>query len=1021
MMKETTARKRLLLLLSGVFVIAAVIICIFLLPKQSSRISPVKGTLDLQGWSIQRDGPLSLSGQWYFYWDSFLTYREIVNGSRKPDVIADVPGVWNAYSLQGKNLPGSGHATYRLKVVNAPEGMPLSLRIPTFSTAYELYIDDLLISSNGKAVPSRERYWPEYRPRVVEFTPAGTSFELIIHVANFTYARGGMWYAVNMGTPEQIRKMDRVILYKDLLLSGALSVMALYYLSIFLLRREDRSSLFLVLMCVVFVFRTLVYGDYLIKSLIPFISFNAVVAIDYSTLCWFSVFAALLIGEMFPEETSKKILKAFSAYAAAMTLVFLTTPVSFFTRLSYIIEVTAVLIGLYAIVCVSAAFVKGRKDSLLVLLGTLPVIAGGVHDVLYQNNIVLSDFGELVPIGLFLLLFMQSFVLARRFSEAFSNVSALSQKLLKLDKVKDEFLANTSHELRTPLSGILGIAEALLRGSGNQLNGTQRQSLSIIAGTSRRLANLVNDILDYSKLKHGDISLNIRPVRLDGLIQTVVNVFKQLSRSKEYDVISDIPAGLPPVMADENRVVQILYNLLGNAVKFTARGQVKVSARKVGNMLEICVSDTGEGIPEDRLEDIFKSFEQVDTSLTRRHGGTGLGLSITKQLVELQGGGIRVQTQFGAGSAFYFTLPAASALPEEKDPAVPMLELAASAAGEQPAAIKKEGDGAHVLLVDDDAVSLHSSAAILKIGGYAVTAVNSGKAALEVTARQQDCSLVVLDVMMPEMSGYEVCRRIREHKTSFDLPVLMLTAKATTGDIVMGFEAGASDYLSKPFEPEELLARVRTLVNLKISVDRSLAAEVAFMQAQIKPHFLYNTLNTISFFCDADPGRARMLIDDFSNYLRHSFDSENLEMYVPVEREISLVNSYVEIEKARFGSRLKVEFNIDSTIKAAVPSLTIQPLVENAIRHGLRKKGGGGTVVIWVKKTGEGVMVSVSDDGAGIPPDRLETILSPDTGQGVGLRNIDRRLKKLLGKGLTIESKPGEGTRVTFILPPEGF
>ncbi|MFZ5642698.1 MAG: ATP-binding protein [Bacillota bacterium] len=1020
MMMVTTNNKRLLLLLSSGVALIVILVSIFVFSKQSNhRVRAVNGTLDLQGWNIDRDGPLSLSGEWFFYWDRFLTYREIVSGSPIPDVIADAPGVWNGYRLQENNLPGFGHATYRLKVVNAPKGMPLSLRIPTFSTAYELYIDDRLISSNGKVGTSREQFWPEYQPRVVEFTPAETSFELIIHIANFTYARGGMWYSINMGTPEQIRKMDRVILYKDLLLSGALSVMALYYLSIFLLRREDRSSLFLVLMCVVFVCRTLVYGEYLIKSLLPFISFNAIVAIDYITLCWFSVFAALLIGELFSEETSKKVLKAFSVYAASMTLVFLTTPVSFYTRLSYIIEVAAVVIGLYAIVCVSAAFVKGRKDSLLVLLGTLPVIAGGVHDVLYQNNLILSDFGELVPIGLFVLLFMQSFVLARRFSEAFSNVSALSQKLLKLDKIKDEFLANTSHELRTPLSGILGITEALLRGSEGPLSDTQRQNLSTIAGTSRRLAILINDILDYSKMKHGDIRLNIRPVRLDGLIQTIVNVFKQLSKSKGYDVISDIPEELPPVMADENRVVQILYNLIGNAVKFTARGNVRVSARKAGNMMEICVSDTGEGIPEDRLEDIFKSFEQVDTSLTRRHGGTGLGLSITRQLVELQGGNIRVQSQLGSGSSFYFMLPAATALPAEKDLAVPMPELAASTVEEQPSIIRKEGDGAHVLLVDDDAVSLQSSAAILKIGSYAVTAVNSGKAALEEISRRQDCSLVVLDVMMPEMSGYEVCRRIRENKSIFNLPVLMLTAKTSTGDIVMGFEAGANDYLSKPFEPEELLARVRTLVNLKISVDKAMSAEVAFMQAQINPHFLYNTLNTISSFCDTDPEHARKLIDDFSNYLRQSFDFKNLEMFVLVEREISLVNSYVEIEKARFGHRLKVEFDIDDTVKTPIPSLSVQPLVENAIRHGLRKKGGGGTVVISVRNNAEGVLVSVADDGSGIPADRLGMLLTPETGQGVGLWNIDRRLRRLFGKGLTIESETGKGTRVMFTIPTE--
>lgn len=207
---------------------------------------------------------MSLSGQWDFYWDRLLTYQEIINGSPAPDVKADTPGVWNDYKLQGGNLPGFGYATYRLKVINAQKGITLSLRIPTFSIAYELYIDDRLISSNGKVGTSRAQYSPEYRPEVVAFTPAETSFDFIIHVANFTYARGGMWYALDMGTPEQIRNLDRTIVDKDLFLFGALSVMALYYLSIFLLRREDKSSLYFVFMCLVFASRTVIYGDYLI-------------------------------------------------------------------------------------------------------------------------------------------------------------------------------------------------------------------------------------------------------------------------------------------------------------------------------------------------------------------------------------------------------------------------------------------------------------------------------------------------------------------------------------------------------------------------------------------------------------------------------------------------------------------------------------------------------------------------------------------------------------------------------------
>jgi len=987
--------------------------------QDKNRIYPVNGTIDIQSWDKLQDGALNLTGQWDFYWNRLLTYKEIMNTGQIPDLKVDVPDAWNSYKLQGENLPGFGFATYRLRVINAEKGLPMSMRIPTFSTAYELYIDDTLISSNGKVGISKEQFKPEYRPKVVYFTPEETSFDIIIHVANFTYARGGMWYALDMGTPGQIQKIDRNIVNKDLLLFGALSVMAIYYMSIFLLRREDRSSLYFVFMCILFACRTVVYGDYLIYGMLPNISHHAIVIIEYNTLVWFPVFADYMVGELFPEETSRKVLKAVLIYASVMALVFLVTPVYFFTGMVLFIEASAILAGAYAIICAGKAFAKGRRDSLLVITGALSVIGSSVHDVFYQNNFILSDFGELAPFGLFIMLLIQSFVLSRRFSEAFKNVNALSRKLLELDKIKDEFLANTSHELRTPLSGILGITEAMLREDEAEakLDNRQRQDLATIAGSCRRLANLVNDILDYSKLKYGDIKLDIKPVRLDGIIQTVVKVFSQLSKVKDYDVIFDLPEEMPPVMADENRIIQVFYNLIGNAAKFTVSGHIKVSARKTDNMLEICVSDTGQGIPEDKLEDIFKSFEQVDTSLTRKHGGTGLGLSITRQLVELQGGRIWVESRLGSGSDFYFTLPIAAEYPAEKELDISVLEFAAAELEEKSITIKKDGANIHILLVDDDAVNLQASASILAVGGYAVTAVNSGRAALEEIRKSSEYSLVVLDVMMPEMSGYEVCRKIRESKSIFDLPVLMLTSKTSMEDVITGFDAGANDYLTKSFEPEELLARVRTLVNLKTSVDKAMAAEVAFMQAQIKPHFLFNTLNTISSFCDTAPEQARQLIDELSNYLRQSFDFKSLQMYVPIERELLLVRSYVAIEKARFGDSLKVVFDIDRTIKVKIPPLSIQPLVENAIRHGIRKKGGSGTVTIAARNTPDGVVVSVEDDGSGIPSDKLVKLLDPEAAKGVGLCNIDSRLRALLGKGLTIESEAGRGTRVTFLIP----
>lgn len=1015
-MKEKKFKVLLLFFLTIFF--AAVIFIISIISSEDRSIHPTDAVLDLKNWEHGQSEALSLTGQWAFYWERFLSPRESESVLQAPDVIVDSPSVWNSYVINGKNLPGYGYGTYLLKVVNVTSGKPLSLRIPTFSTAYDFYINGRLVTSNGTVAKDKEHHKAFYSPQIITFTPDDSSFNIMIHVSNFTYARGGMWYAINLGTPEQITNVDRTITIKDLLLFGSLITMAFYYLIIFLLRREDKSSLYFVFMCFIFASRTAIYGNFFIYTLLTDINFRTIVSIDYITLCCFSVCAAFMLGELFPKENHKRILRAFLLYSSAMTLIFILTPISFFTQSVYLVQALAILIGVYSIGTLIVAFLRGRKDALTLLIGSLVVILCAIHDVMYQNNVINSNIGELVPLGLFVLLFLQAFVLARRFSEAFKEVHTLSKKLLTLDRIKDEFLANTSHELRTPLSGILGITGAMLKGSDGELNEQQRQNLTIISSSGRRLANLVNDILDYSKMKNGDIQLNIRPVQIRGLILTVIDVFKHLSLSKDYDILVEIPNDLPPVLADENRVAQILYNLVGNSVKFTVNGYIKISVKKTDGSLEFCVSDTGIGIPEDKLDDIFKSFEQVDSSLTRSHGGTGLGLPITKHLVELQGGTIRVESDEDSGSRFYFTLPLSDSVMPETNSDISLTEFAFPAMEEIRVLSESKGDP-NILLVDDDTVNLHAASSILRAEGYGITVANSGKAALEILKNRNDYSLVILDVMMPEISGYEVCRSLRERKSGFELPVLMLTAKASTEDLVTGFRVGANDYLFKPFEPEELIARVRTLTGLKISVDKAMSSEMAFMQAQIKPHFLFNTLNAISSFCDSDPVYAQKLIDEFAIYLRQSFDFKSIEDCVALETELNMTNSYIKIEKARFGDKLQIEFDIDQLLNAKVPFLSIQPLVENAINHGLRKKGGYGIITISVKAIPNGVLVSVVDTGQGMEPDKLAKLLLTEASKGIGLRNIDGRLKKLFGQGLSIESTLGKGTKVSYFVPME--
>ena len=422
--------------------------------------------------------------------------------------------------------------------------------------------------------------------------------------------------------------------------------------------------------------------------------------------------------------------------------------------------------------------------------------------------------------------------MTEQLKESFNALETKNADLRKLDKLKDEFLANTSHELRTPLNGIIGIAESMCDGAVGPLSNGQRKNLLMVAQSGHRLTNLVNDILDFSKLKHKNIELHLLPVGLREITEVVLPLHKNIigqTEDKKLKLINKIPENFPPAKADENRLQQILHNIIGNAVKFTEQGKIEISAHFIAEdvgFVDLKIKDTGIGIPADKIDCIFESFEQLDGSSARQQGGTGLGLTVTKQLVELHGGKIFVESIVGEGSTFTIRLPVAK---EAAGPAEP-LSRRLSRGYEQSHAThelipaepdlpadktkSKQGERFTILIVDDEPINLQVLVNHLSLQKYAVVEALNGIDALELVNDGLRPDLVLLDVMMPKMTGYEVCRQLRETFPANELPILLLTAKNQTSSLVEGLDAGANDYLTKPISKNELLARIQTHIQL---------------------------------------------------------------------------------------------------------------------------------------------------------------------------------------------------------------
>ena len=393
--------------------------------------------------------------------------------------------------------------------------------------------------------------------------------------------------------------------------------------------------------------------------------------------------------------------------------------------------------------------------------------------------------------------------------------------LQRLDKLKDEFLANTSHELRTPLHGIIGIAESLAAGAAGPLPERAMNHIAMIGASGKRLASLVDDILDFSKLRHEEIALRRQAVDMHQSVEVVTTVLRPLWQAKSLRLDNNLPENCY-VDGDEGRIHQILYNLIGNAIKFTTEGSIEVTAERTELGWTVHVADTGIGIAPEQLPFIFDSFAQGSGSIARDYGGTGLGLSISKKLVELQGGSLTVSSVVGEGSTFSFALPATelpqdsgamASLPSDGGWRLPLIEEKLGTEAQEE--IAADSSQACILVVDDEPVNLQVLDSFLTMEGYRVVQASSAFQALSLIQDGLQPDLLLLDVMMPRMSGYELCQKLRsDYASRSQLPILLLTARGLAEDLVEGFSSGANDYLSKPISRQELLARVKLHMQL---------------------------------------------------------------------------------------------------------------------------------------------------------------------------------------------------------------
>jgi CheY-like chemotaxis protein/nitrogen-specific signal transduction histidine kinase len=381
-------------------------------------------------------------------------------------------------------------------------------------------------------------------------------------------------------------------------------------------------------------------------------------------------------------------------------------------------------------------------------------------------------------------------------------------------RMKDEFLANMSHELRTPLNAVLGMSESLEEQIAGSLNEKQLKYIRTIRESGKHLLDLINDILDLSKIEAGRMELNISQVSVTALCEASLRMVKEQAQKKGLQTSLKIDPEVKVIMGDERRLKQSLVNLLSNAVKFTQNNKsvgVEVQGNTRNQTVTFTVWDEGIGMAPDKLNLIFKPFVQLDAGLAREFSGTGLGLVLVAQMIRLHGGSVSVESKEERGSRFSITLPwvdmqggssTTGEMPQKAG------TLSAGETGQPP----KGKRGGKILIVEDTDPIIMLLSEYLRYKGYQVIAARNGMEGVKL-AIQEKPDLILMDVMMPVMDGVEATKRIRLEEGLRDTPIIALTALAMQGDRERCLQAGMNDYLSKPVQMKELESLIVKHIN----------------------------------------------------------------------------------------------------------------------------------------------------------------------------------------------------------------
>ncbi|WP_040226958.1 histidine kinase [Bhargavaea cecembensis] len=941
--------------------------------------------------------PIELSGEWTFYPGIDVDPENLQDIRQAPESVNLGDCLLNKTRMSEKMKPG----TYRM-VIRLPEDDRVAFKINSIHRSNHLFINGEKVRAARKE--SYGGFSVQERSRLVFAETVGRELDILLQVKRPSQLDRGGSGPILFGTPDQIiRKDSREKLFDGMVVGGFI-LLAMVGLFHFLQSRSEKFELYFALFSLTIAIYSSTLHEKLIYLALPNLNHFTLSSLQISFLSFSVLFFISFIEKLFIDRPvwwwKRGIVLLLLFYGIQALFSNFTESIS--TKINPILYQT-LLIGilgsafLYILTTMAIAF-RGRRAGSEYLLPT--TVAFACFGLLIGAELIGGlDIGRLPLFLFFVMTATFALFMAERRQLAYQETAELTAKLLVQGGERNNFLVRMAAAFEAPLSGMMEEAAELMSGAVGPLNQEQQERMIGVNRNARRLRQIVES-LDFAgggRSVPGPMPVRIEMTDIKQMAEEIVMLLDR----PEYSPFSyDLSVDLPPVLADEGLLRQILYHMMNYALRNSGNDGLEISAGQYGGKVKLTVQIKHSGKDWEDATRLFDPFYQ----LTGNPEGLALGLPIAKRLAGLIGSEIGAESKQGAGLDLFLVLP----LAEEHQG--PEREQGRKTAGWY-------GDSAAkgvVLFAGHDG---NESDRFVKYLAkeYYVLKVDSGSAAIR-AIKQQRFDIAVIGFRLPDRPGTAVARSIRKRHHAIELPVLLLTEEDEAGNVVGLGEADVTDLLYGGATESELMSRVKALMAMQEAVAESVRQGLAGYHAQIAPHFLFNTLNTVIALSYEDPNKMRGALEHLAVYFRAKLDYQKQQGLVHLSDEIELVRSYIAIEQLRYGHRLTVCEDIDECIDVEIPAMTIQPLVENAIHHGLADKKEGAVLTWTIRKANGGVEIAIRDNGKGIHEERQRQMLRGDTGR-LGFQNPMQKVKLIPGSSFILDSVEGHGTSVIIHLP----